>query len=250
MKTTSVKTVAEPTSRWQKGWSLRTVDACRLLALALTVCSCKPARPPSPVPIVALVGSAEVLTPTTAGPPSLLKPRVHLDHHGIGPLRLGESFPAQLFSADLAKHYRATMYADAQPLEGFLFEEPAVLAVVSGGPFHDVGMASPGDPIPATMPAEAAQRARDGKLLVTMLVVTAPTVTTDRHIRVGSTYAAVLAAYPKIKTVMMPGMWEEPSCIAEEGNLVFFFARCTRGTRGFVPDEPVIRIVVWRLRDE
>jgi hypothetical protein len=203
-----------------------------------------PTRPVAEVPTSEAPAASTRATPFERAAPK--HPPIAERH--VGALRLGEPLPKSLLGGDLAALYRTTLYADAQPLEGFAFERPPLFATVHGGPYHDFGMASPGEPIPTGMPAEAASLARDGKLTVSMLVVTTPTLETSERIGVGDSFAEMQRAYPQHSVFTLPGLWEEPSCIAkphEDSTIHFFFAKCAgRGAERFAADEPILRVVI------
>ena len=159
-----------------------------------------------------------------------------LSQDAVGPVRLGEPVPkAQLQGAE----YKTSFYADAQPLEGFLLKDPAVLAIVDG-PFMKWGMDHVGEAPPDKIKKDALKKAP--KLKVKMLIVTSDAVATDKGARVGSTFAEVKAAHPSAEVVVLPGLWEEPSCIARDKDVQFFFKRCP--DKKIADDEKAIRIVV------
>lgn len=150
-----------------------------------------------------------------------------LDVSGLLDLRLAEPLPAsRTQDAALAQHYVTTFYADAQPLEGFRFENDAVYAVVAGGPFHAFGMANPGEEPSASLKAEALKRARAGNLTLQMLVVDKPGVRTEKGLEVGHDSLAFERAYPGLTRGAMPALWEEPTCVASQDALWFFFDHC------------------------
>ena len=122
--------------------------------------------------------------------------------------------------------------------------------MVSGGPFHDFGLSNaPDTKPPKTMVHQAVKLARAGKLKLSMLVTTSAEVKTNEGIGVESTYAALKAAYPQARTLMLPGMWEEPSCLVvprTASKLNFFLSSCRSGGDGptIADDATVIRLVV------
>ena len=95
------------------------------------------------------------------------------------------------------------------------------------------------------MPAEAVKRAKAGELLVKMVVVTEPRLRTVEDVGVGSTFKQLGAAYATRVDFTLPGLWEEPSCVAKPSNhsmIHFFMAECEGGTPQH--DATVIRVVV------
>ena len=169
---------------------------------------------------------------------------------GVADVVVEEVFPKARVAPDLPERYKTTLYADAQPLEGFLLGPKPFLAVVDGGPYHPFGMASPGEPIPDSMPAEAVKRAQEGKLTVSMIVVSEPGLTTGAGLGVGSTFAQLKKAHPKHSAFTLPGLWEEPSCVAKPTKtsaIHFFYKTCDGKAESLIADdEPAIRIVVRR----
>lgn len=172
----------------------------------------------------------------------------HIGQGGLGPLRLGQPLPKSLRNAKtLGNKYRTSIYADAQPLEGFEFQELGALAVVQGGPYARWGYAHPDQPVPASIKRQAVKAAVAGKLRVRMLVVTSPLVTTEKGLHAGQTWGEVRAALPGAKVAMLPGLWEEPSCIVQDGAIALFFQGCVpqKGlAAGLADDSRVLRIVV------
>lgn len=174
-------------------------------------------------------GRASPEQPTTRW---LITPRA------IGTLTLGMKLgePARGFEGT----YSATYYADAQPLEGFALDEPPVLAVVAGGPFAKWGESHPGEPPTALVKATAVKQARAGKLTVDMLVTTDPRPKTELGIGVGDDFLAFSKRYPSAPAPStFPALWEEPSCVIQQGTLWFFFDRCDTRAQA-----TIIRIVV------
>lgn len=171
-----------------------------------------------------------------------------IEQGGVGTLRLGRPVPkALLEGGEAARRYATSFYADAQPLEGFRLLDPPVWAVVSGGPFAKWGYAHPGKPAPDRVKKQAVQRALAGKLVVEMLVVTSPELTTATGLKVGSSWAEVRAAIQGAAITQLPGLWEEPTCLVRDGTIAYFFKGC-RGKAALPETSPVIRIVVrdWK----
>ncbi len=207
-------------------------------------------------PVVAEI----VPTPTSgvgASPVALEDPEPKLPTIGdrrVGDVVIEEPLPSKLAREDLAPLYETSYYADAQPLEGFALRRPPMFVAVAGGPFHPFGMATPGEPIPESMPAEAAERARRGELTVSMIVITDPALVTAEGMGVGKTFADVQRAYPELDAYTFPGLWEEPSCIARPtptSTIHFFFDGCQLARDGepFGPDHEVLRVVVIDTAD-
>jgi len=194
-------------------------------------------------------------TTTTAAasvvPPAPPKPSarpLRITGEGVGPLRVGQPLPQGALGSEATGRYVTTFYADAQPLEGFRLTKPPLTVFVRGGPFFDFGMSNPGQPAPKQMAEQAVRLGIAGKLIVQMLVITQPGVQTSSKIEVGSRFDEVMGAHPEAKLVVLPGMWEEPSCVVPldpRHRVQLFFAKCRRGASPpIAPDEAVIRIVV------
>jgi hypothetical protein len=162
---------------------------------------------------------------------------------GIGDLRIGDALPARVAGPELLAQYTTTFYADAQPLEGFTFSDPPVFAAASGGPFARWGMQHPGEAAPEAMRRDAVRLARAGKLAIEMLVITDPRPSTANGAFVSQGFTAFARAYPGVSRNPMPALWEEPSCVAQQGSLWFFFDHC-----GADETAKIIRIVVRKDR--
>lgn len=178
--------------------------------------------------------SATIFISGCVGPPA------GITSSGAGEIHLG----------DVAKagSYSTQRYADGRPLEGFMFEKDAIFAAVDGGPFVMWGMDHPGLPAPPEIREEALRLAHTGHLRFSMLVVSGGSLATDRGIKVGTGYAALKNAYPKLELKSLPPLWENPTCAVHEDNLWFFLNGCR--VEGDAPKvdsaAQVIRIVVHR----
>ncbi len=224
-----------------------------LCMCGLGLLGCPPPEPTAPL----TVATIDTVTPpppkatTTAAsrpaaPPSL-RPFL-IERGGVGPLRIGQPLPQEVLGPDAASRYVTTFYADAQPLEGFRLEQPPLTVFVKGGPFYDVGMKDPAAPVPADMAERAVSVGRNGELVVQMLVITAPGLETASKVSVGSRFDQVMGAHPTAKLTVLPGLWEEPSCIVAldpKHRRQLFFAKCQRRANPPIdPAEAVIRIVI------
>jgi len=160
-----------------------------------------------------------------------------------------------LLTADLKKRYEATRYARGEPLEGFRFERPPVFAALRSGPFHAFGIESAEEPALEQMAVEAAALAKEGKLTVSMLVVTSRSLRTQEGIGVGSTYAEARKAHDALVAFPFSALWEDISCIAKphaKSHIHFFFESCSLTAppspdytiRG---DASIIRVVIGDL---
>ncbi len=164
-------------------------------------------------------------------------PGYGIGDNGVGPYIVGKPIPK---AALVGAQYYTSFYADAQPLEGFTLKDFGLIVLVEGGPFSKWGMDHPGEPVPKRIEKAALKQAP--KLKIQMIVVTDPALNADGNVHVGSTFAELRAAWTDAKLTMLPGMWEEPSCVVLKGKVSAFFAKCEGGK--VADDAKVIRIVV------
>ncbi len=164
------------------------------------------------------------------------RPSPHKIHgRGIGPFHIEQTIPAGWLHPDSKPelHYQIGLYADAQPLEGFAFDEPPVF-VVFDGPFSKWAL-SPAfvewieegkDPLdqPERFSEEAVRQARAGAP-IRMLVLESTTVGLENGLGLGSTYDALQFHYNNIRAYMFPPLWEDPTCVARSRDIptVHFF---------------------------
>lgn len=186
-----------------------------------------PKPSPSPTP-----------TPSPIQNPSP-SPTWTINKTSLSTLQIGSPLPqAIIHSPDLESQYTTSFYGDAQPLEGFTLSDPPAFVVVKGGPFADWGMENPGQKPPDTLRNRALSRARAGALSVEMIVITDPRPKTANGAFVSQDLAAFTRAYPDAPRKRLPALWEEPSCVAEQNGLWFFFDRCD------IDAAKIIRIVI------
>lgn len=179
----------------------------------------EPARDPTNT-FAAALPSGERTTSMAGTPAAWL-----ITAKGIGSLRPGARLGA--LTGDIGSRYLATFYSDAQPLEGFAFDEPPVFIAIRNGPFAAWGRAHAGEPVPDAIKQRAVELAEAGKLSVSMLVVTEKGPKTDRGVGVGDSYAKFAKAYPGAGTpAKFPALWEDPTCVITQKTLWFFFDRC------------------------
>jgi hypothetical protein len=184
-------------------------------------------------------GDAAAAAPTDAAssPSAPADPTITED--GVGPLRVGRMVPERFRDRALLRAaYVTTFYSDAQPLEGFTFDDPPVTVYVRGA-FHDWGYAHPGQSAPERVRAATIEAAIAGHARVEMIVVRSPRLKTARGIAAGDSIDDFRRAYPALTIGAMPALWEEPSHVALMGKLVFFFTP----TR-----DRVLRIVIMDKR--
>lgn len=157
---------------------------------------------------------------------------------GIGDLRLGEVLPEP--EVGFEDTYRTSFYGDAQPLEGFAFSNPPVLAVFTGGPFSSWGERHAGRTPSEAIATHAIALARAHRFKVHMLVTTDPRPKTAAGISVGDSYAKFARAYPRAPAPeAFRGLWEQPSCMVSRDTMWFFFDRCDNADKA-----RIIRIAV------
>jgi hypothetical protein len=157
---------------------------------------------------------------------------------GIGSLRLGEKLvePKEGFE----NTYRTSFYGDAQPLEGFMFDQPPVLAVFTGGPFSVWGARHVGKAPPEPIQTRAIALASADRFEIEMLVITDKRPKTAAGISVGDNYAEFARAYPRAPAPeAFTGLWEQPSCMVSRETIWFFFDRCDNAD-----EAKIIRIAV------
>ena len=158
--------------------------------------------------------------------------------NGIGGLQLGESLSEP--EGGFEETYRTSFYGNAQPLEGFAFADPPVLAVFTGGPFSDWGARHVGYEPPEAIQTRAIALARANRFKVHMLVTTDPRPKTEAGISVGDDYAKFARAYPRAPAPdAFIGLWEHPSCMVSRDTIWFFFDRCDNAD-----EAKIIRIAV------
>ena len=157
---------------------------------------------------------------------------------GIGELRLGASLTEPETGFETA--YRTSFYGNKQPLEGFVFNDPPVLAVFTGGPFSTWGERNFGYEPPEALQTRAIAFARANRFKVHMLVTTDPRPKTEAGISVGDDYAKFARAYPRAPAPdAFVGLWEQPSCMVNRDTIWFFFDRCDDADKA-----KIIRIAV------
>jgi hypothetical protein len=162
----------------------------------------------------------------------------------VGSIELGKPLPDALKSADLERRYVARFVADAQPFEGFRYDDPPVTVGITGGPFT----ASEGElPIDRCRgPATAA--ARNGAA-VRSIRVHGPGPATATAAGVGSTLAQLRAAYADLSLQVVPPTLGSDECVADTPSLPdvhFVFASCERAETG----DPVARVDLWHQSAE
>jgi hypothetical protein len=144
---------------------------------------------------------------------------------GIGKLKLGgELIEPQ---GGFEERYRTSFYRERQPLEGFEFDDPPVLALLDDGPFRSWGAKHVGHEPPEAIRTRAVALARANRFKVAMLVITDERPATTAGVSVGDDYATFAKAYPRAPAPdTFVGLWEQPSCMVNRDTIWFFFDRC------------------------
>src|SRR5262249_40227955 len=145
---------------------------------------------------------------------------------GVAPIRVGRPLADAFRDRKLlSASYVTRFYSDYQPLEGFTFSSPPVTAYVHGA-FHKWGTNPSGEDTPrlrARLRAQTIDLVMTGQLPITMIGIESTQLTTARGLAVGSSVADVLRSYPRASIEGIPALWEEPTYVATEGRLAFFF---------------------------
>jgi len=163
----------------------------------------------------------------------------------VGTLELGKRMPDRFTaSKDLEAHYVARYVADAQPLEGFDYDDPPLTIALASGPFTDyVARGGTDEPQLRKLRGKASKAARRGAL-VKRILVRGPGPATEAGIGVGSKLDALRAAYPDLRVDPLPPTLGNDECVASTRTVPqvsFVFASCKQAEGG----APVNRIDVW-----
>jgi hypothetical protein len=163
----------------------------------------------------------------------------------VGPIELGKPMPGVLLDApDLDGHYVARFIADAQPLDGFRYDDPPLTVVLAAGPFAELdAKGHHGEPPVDRLRAKAAAAARGG-VAVKSVMIHGPGPATADGLGVGSTLAEVKAVYTDVRLMPLPETLGDDVCIAyskSNQGISFVFGNCNKANAG----DPVKRVDVW-----
>jgi len=165
---------------------------------------------------------------------------------GVGPIRVGRPFVDAFRDRKLLQaSYVTRFYADYQPLEGFAFASPPVTVYVHGA-FYNWGKTNPSGDTPRLrdrLRAQTIDLVMTGQLPITMIGIESTQLATARGVAVGSSVADAMLRYPKLSIQGIPALWEEPTYVATEGRLAFFFS--TTNGRSSATNSRVLRIVIY-----
>ena len=138
---------------------------------------------------------------------------------------LGAPLPASLL-AGIAEKYLATYVADAQPFEGFQWDDPPVIVKLSEGPWTQWNKHSSPEPLEpgSKRHREFAEKAAKlaPKMVVRRIEIASEEPRTSEGARIGSTPEQIFRAHPTAKTFAMPGYYSDGDCGFEISHIVFF----------------------------
>lgn len=158
-----------------------------------------------------------------------------IESDGVGPVHLGRPLPGELLAGDLAARYLLRYVADAQPLEGFRFDAPPLVAAIAGGPFaRKVEAEGAIEPAADAYRTAAEKAARDGAR-VHLLMVHGAGPKTRAGVGVGSSLPALRAAYPDLALQPVPPTLGGDECVGTTAALPgvrFLLASCRAAENG------------------
>jgi hypothetical protein len=171
------------------------------------------------------VGSAGPRVAPTAG--------WRIDVGRVGSIAIGRRLPDAVLGEELASHYLALYIADALPVDAFVYDAPAMLVILSSGPFRALfsSTGSSAKQATETLGSKAAAAARNGAE-VQVVMVRGAGASTAAGIGVGSTVAVIAAAYPDLQLMPIPETLGNDACVATTKSLPgvsFMFESCDTG---------------------
>ena len=179
-----------------------------------------------------------------AAPTATVSATWRIESGRVGAVELGKRLPESLIAGDLAARYLARYIADGQPADTFVYDAPPALIILDSGPFR-ARVSRTGDsakPPTEALRGEAAASARNGAKVQTVMIRGAGPATAA-GIGVGSTLAALQAAYSDLQLMPTPETLGDDQCQARTKSLPgvqFVFSTCSKAKSG----APIIRIDV------
>lgn len=182
--------------------------------------------------------------PTTQPSPKPPPPAWPIEPGRVGAIELGKPLPEALLTPDLEARYIARYFADAQPMEGFRYDDPPLTVVLESGPFAKYldEVDEPREPPLDQLRGKAVEVARTIAIKRVMIHGEGPA--TKAGAAVGRTLAALKSAYPDIKLSPLPETFGDDLCSATTkslANVAFVFATCAQANEGGA----VKRIDLW-----
>lgn len=173
-------------------------------------------------------------------------PQPIITDEGVGDVLIGRPLPARLLSddSDPVGRYVYGFHSDVQTYEGFALPNMPVRALLAKGSFSrwfdeerlpDEEM-MPTKSLVERFAIEAVEAARDGAP-VSWIIVDGPGVQTASSIGVGSTYAEVMEAHPKVEIEPLPPTFGDDECYASlepSERMFIFFDDCEKARDGGV----------------
>jgi hypothetical protein len=157
---------------------------------------------------------------------------------------VGQPLPASWIDDELAAHYVARYIADAQPMDGFRFDDPPLTIVLTTGPFADLDAkgVNPDPPIDKLRGKAVAAVKRGVTIRKVMIHGKGPATATG--LGVGSALAQLQAAHADLRVGPIPPTLGNDECAADIASMpgvVFLFTTCAKAKAG----DPATRVDVW-----